>query len=301
MKADLYKYRGVLEYEPEFQLNFEPLRIDLLIIKKAAGVVIDTGIARIFRGHNLFEYKSPDDYLSVDDFKKTLAYVLLYSIHERVPLSDVTLSIVVTAHPRAALAFIQDEAAQTVTKTTPGVHETTFLNVPVQIIQSKLLDAGENQFLSALRKDNDVDSFRAAIDSSDRFDTEVLSTMLAVYLDVISSANPAVYKEVFRMTQYSNFWERVAYDSGLADRLMQEGRQKGRQEGLQEGLQKGLQKGCIETAKNLIALGASIDYIAKATGLSIEQLAQLLAQTPAQPTVLPTMPKKRTRKPKAEK
>jgi hypothetical protein len=289
MKADLYQYRDVLEYEPEFQLNFEPLRIDLLIIKKAAGVVIDTGIARIFRGHNLFEYKSPDDYLSVDDFKKTLAYVLLYSIHERVPLSDVTLSIVVPTRPRAALAFIQDEAAQTITETTTGVHETLFLNVPVQIIQSRLLKAGENQFLSALRRDNDVDSFRAAIDSSDRFDAEVLSTMLAVYLDVISSANPAVYKEVYRMTQYSNFWERVAYDSGLADRLRQEGRQEGRQEER------------IETAKNFIALGVSIEYIAKGTGLPIEQLTQLSAQPPAQPTVLPTMPKKRTRKPKAEK
>ncbi|MDR2657678.1 MAG: hypothetical protein LBB86_07625 [Oscillospiraceae bacterium] len=96
------------------------------------------------------------------------------------------------------------------------------------------------------------------------------------------------------MTQYSNFWERVAYDSGLADRLRQEGLQKG----LQEGLQEGLQKGCIETAKNLIALGSSIDYIAKATGLSIEQLAQLSAQTPAQPTTVLTAPKKRTRKPK---
>ncbi|MDR1262401.1 MAG: hypothetical protein LBK46_02800 [Oscillospiraceae bacterium] len=86
------------------------------------------------------------------------------------------------------------------------------------------------------------------------------------------------------MAQYSNFWERVAYDSGLADRLLQGGRQEER----------------IEIVKNLIALGVSIDFIAKGTGLSIEQLTQLSVQPPARPTAVLTAPKKRTSKPKTE-
>jgi hypothetical protein len=29
---------------------------------------IQTNFARVFRGHNIMEYKSPDDYVSVRDF-----------------------------------------------------------------------------------------------------------------------------------------------------------------------------------------------------------------------------------------
>ena len=62
-----------------------------------------------------------------------------------------------------------------------------------------------------------------------------------------------------------------------------EGIQKGRMEGRVEGMQKGrmegrmegIQKGKIETAKNLIELGLSIEKIAKATGLTEEEIATL--------------------------
>jgi hypothetical protein len=45
----------------------EPLRVDLLIIKKPPSLAIDKNIARIFRVDNILEFKSPGDYLSVKD------------------------------------------------------------------------------------------------------------------------------------------------------------------------------------------------------------------------------------------
>ena len=53
----------------------------------------------------------------------------------------------------------------------------------------------------------------------------------------------------------------------IAKRIEQRGMQKGRQEGMQEGI--------LETAKNFIKQGVTLDIIAKATGLSKEALAQL--------------------------
>ena len=64
IQQELFDYRDSLVFKYEYQLVSEPLRIDLLIIKKPKEIYIDKNIARIFRTDNLLEYKSPDDYLS---------------------------------------------------------------------------------------------------------------------------------------------------------------------------------------------------------------------------------------------
>ena len=54
-------WRDDLTIEAEHQLTSEPLRIDVLIIKKKRDVVIEKNIAQIFRQCNIIEYKSPGD------------------------------------------------------------------------------------------------------------------------------------------------------------------------------------------------------------------------------------------------
>ena len=58
---ELEDYRKNLAIEAEHQLTTEPLRIDVLIIKKKRDVVIKKNIAQIFRLCNIIEFKSPDD------------------------------------------------------------------------------------------------------------------------------------------------------------------------------------------------------------------------------------------------
>jgi hypothetical protein len=48
--------KNSLRVEYEYQLTTEPLRVDLLIIKKSRDLVIDKNIARIFRSDNILEY-----------------------------------------------------------------------------------------------------------------------------------------------------------------------------------------------------------------------------------------------------
>ena len=59
-----------LSFENEHQLGTKPKEIDILIIKKDREIPIRKNIGRIFRKHNIIEYKSPADYLSIDDFYK---------------------------------------------------------------------------------------------------------------------------------------------------------------------------------------------------------------------------------------
>ena len=71
--------------------------MDLLIIEKRKNVQIQNEIGRIFRRHNVIEYKSPDDGMTIDDFFKTLGYAYLYKgLGEKVdqiPLEELTISL----------------------------------------------------------------------------------------------------------------------------------------------------------------------------------------------------------------
>ena len=53
------------------------------------------------------------------------------------------------------------------------------------------------------------------------------------------------------------------------------GMTKGREEGREEGRMQGVHMKAIETARNLIHIGLSLENIAKATGLSVEEVAKL--------------------------
>jgi hypothetical protein len=61
MRLELGPYKDVPEFTSEHQLASEPLKIGMVIVKKAPGVVIDKNIARIFKRVNIMEYKSPEE------------------------------------------------------------------------------------------------------------------------------------------------------------------------------------------------------------------------------------------------
>ena len=78
--------------------------------------------------------------------------------------------------------------------------------------------------------------------------------------------------------------ERSAYDAHISavkvqndvlDTAKLEGRLEGRLEGLEEGLAKGREEQNLETARNLKSLGVPAEIIAKATGLSAENIEKL--------------------------
>ena len=70
MGLELKQNRDDLIFEKEYNLNTKPLEIDLLVIKKTASVQIISEIGRLFKGHNIVEYKSPEDHLDIDTFYK---------------------------------------------------------------------------------------------------------------------------------------------------------------------------------------------------------------------------------------
>ena len=87
-----------LIFENEHQLSKKPLTMDVLIIKKLQEQEIKKKIGKIFKGHNIIEYKSPDDGLSIDDFYKVIAYAGLYKSDvecvDSIKAEDITITFV---------------------------------------------------------------------------------------------------------------------------------------------------------------------------------------------------------------
>ena len=64
---ELKQNRDDLSFEDEHNLGKEPLRVDMLVIKKHSDAKIENEIGRIFKAHNIVEFKGAGDNLSIDD------------------------------------------------------------------------------------------------------------------------------------------------------------------------------------------------------------------------------------------
>lgn len=69
IRLELRENKDVLSYINEYNINTKPLETDLLIIKKPRNAILHNELGKLFRSHNLIEYKSPDD---------SLMYCLVY-------------------------------------------------------------------------------------------------------------------------------------------------------------------------------------------------------------------------------
>ena len=102
-----------LQFESEHQLGTKPKQIDVLIIKKDSKVAIKKNIGRIFRGHNIIEYKSPEDYLSIDDFYKVYGYACFYKSDtakvDEIKAKDITISFVSKKYPYKVIRHLERE------------------------------------------------------------------------------------------------------------------------------------------------------------------------------------------------
>jgi hypothetical protein len=227
IRQELFDYRDSLEFKYEYQLTSEPLRIDLLIIKKPKSLIIDKNIARIFRADNLLEYKSPDDYLSVNDYLKVYSYAHLYAaITPGVDLADITLTFVENRRPRKLLRYLTVTRGYRVEETSPGIYLVSGDYVPIQIIESGKLPERENLWLKTLSKDLQAGSAGSIIyEVRKRGDKAPLDA----YLDALVRANPEAFMEAEKMARKRRAtFEEVFTKAGFIPEWIERGKEQGR-------------------------------------------------------------------------
>lgn len=157
LKMTLESEKECLEIHEEFQLSKKPLQIDILIVKKLKETTIKKSIAKLFRDHNIIEYKAPDDYLSINDFYKVYGYACIYqSDTDRVKEVDpetLTLTFVCSHYPREMLKHLKQVRGIHVEKQGPGIYYLKGDPIPMQLLIVKELSKAENYWLQILRTD----------------------------------------------------------------------------------------------------------------------------------------------------
>ena len=125
INLELAENRDDLIYEKEYNLNTKPLEIDLLVIKKDKDIQISNEIGRMFKGHNILEYRSPEDRMDIDSFYKAGAYASLYkaygeTVDER-KAEDITVSLVREAKPDGLFRYFREHKVE-VSNPYPGIY-----------------------------------------------------------------------------------------------------------------------------------------------------------------------------------
>ena len=188
MNLELAGERENLVYEKEYNLNVKPLEIDLLVIKKDRNIQIANETGRLFRGHNIMEYKSPDDHLDIDTFYKSEAYACLYKAYgERVDeraADDITVSIVRDGKPEGLFEYFREHKIRMENPYCGIYYVMDGVLFPTQIIVTKELDKGSHIWLKALSnkmEKQDMRELLGRIDSlTERFDRELADAVLEI-------------------------------------------------------------------------------------------------------------------------
>lgn len=181
-----------LTFENEHQLGTKPKEIDVLIIKKDPKVSIRKNIGRIFRKHNIIEYKSPEDYLSVDDFYKVYGYACFYksdtqTVNE-IKTKEITISYVTKRYPRKVIRHLQNQRQEA------GIYCVVGERFPIQFIVTSQLPEEENFWLHNLTNDlKNAEDAEKLLRAYKNYQNDNLHQSL---MDIIIEANKDVFKEV---------------------------------------------------------------------------------------------------------
>ena len=187
-----------LIFENEHQLGTKPKEIDVLIIKKDKGRVIRKNIGRIFRQHNIVEYKSPLDYLSIDDFYKVYGYTCFYksdtSQMDSIPIEELTITLVTGKYPRKLIHHLKTKLRYQVKKAESGIYYVTGDKIPIQIIVTKELTEAENLWLKSLT--NELEQNETAEKLLEEYSKNQANALYRSVMELIVRANKQKFEEV---------------------------------------------------------------------------------------------------------
>lgn len=204
MELELRSYKKYLRYEREHNLGKMPLRIDFLVIRKAADIKIENEIGDFFLKTNIFEYKSPGDAINVRTFYKAVSYACLYKAEEedsddRLDM-DMTVSIVREEKPLKLLKQIGEKYS--VEQKAKGIYRVNGLMFPVQFVVTKELDKDTHIWIASLTRTMDRGNAQKLIDKYTGLKDEKDRHNAGSVVNVASEANIGLFKKMIQEGDY---------------------------------------------------------------------------------------------------
>ena len=266
IQLEFREYAGLLTFEAEHKLNEEALIMDVLIIKKKPDAVINKNIGRIFRQHNIVEFKSESDNLSIWDYSKVIGYAHIYSSFKKVPIEQITISFNVTPRPKKLFRYLQSTRNISISEISPGLSYICGEAFPVQVIENKKLAKNENLFLRILRSNLTPREMQEMLNSDEMHNPLILK---GAFLNCVVNANKNAFKEA--MNKMSVDVKKI-----ILEHFEENGM-------LNEFIEKGKLEGKLETASEMLKRGFMLDEIAEITKMPAEWVQNLANQTVARP------------------
>ena len=232
--------KGDLEFQREYNLSKEPVRMDLLIIKKLSDARIENELGHIFKKFNVVEYKNPDDALTIDDYYKTVGYACLYKglgeSVDQIPADELTISIFRESCPREMFKAMKKMGLE-IEERYPGIYYISGKQAlfDTQIIVTKQLEKETHRTLRVLSKHVQEEDVRAFVEKAGKMTEPGDRNNIDAVLQVSVSANREIYEAIRRC-------DKIMCDA--LRELMKEDFEKQERETRQETL--------LETIKNLM-------------------------------------------------
>lgn len=197
LRLELLEDSENLEFTDEFQLTEKPLQIDCTVVKVKKNCRIKNEIGKIFRTHNIFEYKSPKDELNIDTFYKAVAYACLYKVLPKhvneIPADELTVTLLRDRKPVKLLHELEQTGYGCQTEAS-GIYYVSGVMFPMQIIVSSELDTNLHVQLKALTDQLDKPLIRRYLEEASVF-TEREKSLVDVVLQVIVGSNMEKFQE----------------------------------------------------------------------------------------------------------
>ena len=298
IQIELQEEKNNLIFENEHQLGTKPKEIDVLIIKKDTNIPIKKNIGQIFRKYNIIEYKSPPDYLSIDDFYKVCAYSYFYKSdtdkQNSIPITEITVTFVCKYYPTKLIKHLSKVRSYQIEEKAKGIY---YINkgrdisiLPMQIIVTSKLDENENLWLRSLT--NKLQGRKEANHLLEEYQKHRDNKLYESVMNIIVRANYREFQEVKGMCKALEELmadvieerEKEAIARGMNLGIAQ-GIERGIKQGIEQGIERGIEQGIERGIEQGIEQGIErklIELVCKKMrkGKSPEIIAEELEEGP---------------------
>ncbi len=251
--------------------------MDMLIIKKEKYVKIKNQIGKIFREHNVIEYKCEEDSMNIDTYIKVKGYAYIYKANEEHPndilLNEITITLVREAYPRNLIKWFQEEG-YTVTEEYPGIYYMLKeRDIPVQILVSRKLSEEHQKWLTLLKSGLNEEEMKRAVCQTNELEEKAEKDQAGSVMQVVIKEN----SEVFALVKEDAIMCEALRE--LMAKEIQEEVEKGVQKELQKAVEKAVkeatEEGRLEGAFQLVnKKNISVEIAASESGLSVGEFLE---------------------------
>ena len=191
-----------LTFENEHQLGTKPKQIDVLIIKKESETRLRKNIGRIFRKYNIIEYKSPEDYISIDDFYQVYGYACFFKADtekvNEIKAEEITITFVCKRKPEKLIQHLQEERGFQLEEK-DGIYTIYGDFFPMQLLLTSELSKTENFWLRYLT--DDLKTVEEANKILGKYEGHQKENLYKSVMNIIVNANRELFKEAKKVCE----------------------------------------------------------------------------------------------------